>query len=67
MTWRLDEVSFLSTSIVYLLFNHDLAGKLLQAVGALNRASELNREHPELHIRLIDIKQAGKLAFSHHA
>jgi hypothetical protein len=67
MTWRFGEVSFLSTSIVYLLFNHDLAGKLLQAVGALNRASELNRDHPELHIRLIDLKQTGKLVSSHDA
>ena len=45
------------------MFNHDLAGKLLQAVAALNRASSLNREHPELHIRLIDLKQTGKLHF----
>jgi hypothetical protein len=67
MTWRFGEVSFLSTSIVYFLFNHDFAGKLLQAVGALNRASELNRDHPELHIRLIDLKQTGKLVSSHDA
>jgi len=42
------------------MFNHDFAGKLLQAVAALTRASGLNRDHPELHIRLIDLKQTGK-------
>ncbi|KIM42317.1 hypothetical protein M413DRAFT_444742 [Hebeloma cylindrosporum] len=31
--------------------------KLLQAVGALNRAVALSSDHPELHIRLVDIKQ----------
>lgn len=33
--------------------------KLLQAVAALNRASGLNPDHPELHIRLIDLKQTA--------
>jgi hypothetical protein len=65
MTWRFGEVSFLSTSIVYFtVFNHDLAEKLLQAVAALSRASGLNRDHPELHIRLVDVKQTGKLVSS---
>ncbi|KAF8970163.1 NMDA receptor-regulated protein 1-domain-containing protein [Flammula alnicola] len=31
--------------------------KMLQAVGALNRAVALNPDYPELHIRLVDIKQ----------
>lgn len=31
--------------------------KLLQAVGALNRAAEINSEHPELHVRLVDLRQ----------
>jgi len=31
--------------------------KLLQAVGALNRAAALSADHPELHLRLVDIKQ----------
>ncbi|KAF9559465.1 NMDA receptor-regulated protein 1a [Agrocybe pediades] len=31
--------------------------KLLQAVGALNKAVALNPDHPELHIRLVDLKQ----------
>ena len=66
MTWRFGEVSFFSTSIVYLPFsNFDFVGKLLQAVAALNHASALNRGHPELHIRLIDLKQTGKLVSSH--
>jgi len=42
------------------MFNHDFAGKLLQAVAALTHASGLNRDHPELHIRLIDLKQTVK-------
>jgi len=33
--------------------------KLLQAVGALNRAAALSSDHPELHVRLVDIKQKG--------
>jgi len=31
--------------------------KLLQAITALNNASALSPEHPELHIRLVDLKQ----------
>ncbi|KAH9477761.1 N-terminal acetyltransferase A complex auxiliary subunit NAA15 [Psilocybe cubensis] len=31
--------------------------KLLQAVGALSRAAALNPDHPELHLRLVDVKQ----------
>ena len=46
---------------LFTIFNHDFAGKLLQAVAALNQASALNRDHPELHIRLVDLKQTGKL------
>ncbi|KAF9482671.1 N-terminal acetyltransferase A, auxiliary subunit [Pholiota conissans] len=30
--------------------------KLLQAVGALKRAVALNADHPELHVRLVDLK-----------
>ena len=50
---------------LFIIFNHDFPGKLLQAVAALNRASGLNRDHAELHIRLIDLKQTGKLVFDH--
>ncbi|PPQ74960.1 hypothetical protein CVT24_010284 [Panaeolus cyanescens] len=42
---------------------HDVAirrKKLLQAVGALHKAASLDAEHPELHIRLVDLKQRGK-------
>ncbi|KAF9457543.1 NMDA receptor-regulated protein 1-domain-containing protein [Collybia nuda] len=31
--------------------------KLLQAVKALNHAKSLDRDHPELHVRLIDLRQ----------
>jgi hypothetical protein len=50
---------------LFTMFNHDIAGKLLQAVAALSRASALNRDHPDLHIRLIDLKQTGMLVSSH--
>jgi hypothetical protein len=41
-----------------------ISDKLLQAVAALSCASGLNRDHPELHIRLVDVKQTGKLVSS---
>ena len=65
MTWRFGEVSFLNIHHLSTIFKHDLAEKLLQAVAALNRASCLNRDYPELHIRLIDLKQTGKLVSGH--
>jgi hypothetical protein len=33
-----------------------LKGKLLQAIKALNHASAINPDHPDLHVRLVDIK-----------
>ncbi|KAJ2925092.1 hypothetical protein H1R20_g11994, partial [Candolleomyces eurysporus] len=37
-------------------------GKLLQAVGALDRAKKLDAEHPEVHVRVVDLKlRASKL------
>ena len=36
-----------------------LTEKLLQAVAALNRAAALSSDHPELHVRLVDVKQRG--------
>lgn len=38
------------------------AEKLLQAVEALNHAAALDPEHPELHIRLVDLKLRGALS-----
>lgn len=51
---------FSSSFVCFIILNHNLAEKLLQAVAALNRASSLNPDHPELHIRLIDLKQTGE-------
>lgn len=35
------------------------AGKLLQAVGALDKAKNLDAEHPEVHVRIVDLKFRG--------
>ena len=64
MMWRFDEVSLFLASMAYFI-HYDFAEKLLQAVAALSRASGLNPDHPELHIRLIDLKQTGKPIFNH--
>ncbi|KAJ2918957.1 hypothetical protein MD484_g1411, partial [Candolleomyces efflorescens] len=47
------------------LTTYDVAirrGKLLQAVGALDKAKKLDGEHPEVHVRVVDLKfRASKL------
>lgn len=55
MMLRSDAVSsFLSGSVFF--FEWKKQGKLLQAVCALNQASAMNAEDPELHVRLVDVR-----------
>lgn len=56
--------SKISVSRYFIISIYGFAEKLLQAVAALNRVSSLNPDHPELHIRLVDIKQTGGPPFS---
>lgn len=50
-----DGVRFFPFMIIFLTSCHN-AEKLLQAVGALNRALVIRSEYPALHIRLVDLK-----------
>jgi hypothetical protein len=61
MTWRFGEAFSQHPLFIY----HDFAGEILQAFAAPNRAYVLNRDHPELHNRLIYLNQTGKLVSSH--
>lgn len=55
MTLPSDGVRFFPFEIIFLTSCHNTE-KLLQAVGALNRALVIKSEHPALHIRLVDLK-----------
>ena len=43
-----------------------MKGKLLQAIEALNHASSINPDHPDLHVRLVDIKLRASSTLPHH-
>jgi len=40
-----------------------LLEKLLQAAQALHRAKAIDPDHPELHVRIVDLKHTGQSDF----